>query len=186
MSYPPAPSPAHHSPEWNDRLQDWLDGELDTAASAAFAAHLNGCVECRQTVEGFEQLDAALAASSPPLGLNATFDAGLWARIDAIDESKRAEARRRLELELQQQLHALSRNWRRTLAFVIPGVIAGIALAFVLAGWFDSSGLTNTLVAEGTAGLGRDSTDFLRIGVTTMLGAALGALVAPWLARLAE
>lgn len=186
MSYPSAPGPAHHSSGWNDQLQDWLDGELDAAASAAFAAHLNGCVECRQTVEGFAQLDAALAAASPPLELNATFDAGLLARIDAIDESRRAEARRRLELELQQQLHALSRIWRRTLAFVIPGVIAGMALAFVLTGWFDSSGLTNTLVAQGTAGLGQDSTDFLRIGVTTLLGAALGALVAPWLARLAE
>ncbi len=186
MSYPASPSQAQHSPEWNDRLQDWLDGELDTAANAAFEAHLHGCVECQQTVEGFEQLDAALVAASPPLELNAAFDARLLARIDALDESKRAEVRRRLELELQQQLHALSRNWRRTLAFVIPGIIGGIALAFALTGWFDSSGLTNTLVAEGTAGLGQGSSDFLRIGVTTMIGATLGALVAPWLARLAE
>ena len=186
MSHSPSSSQAQHSPEWDDRLQDWLDGELDAAASAAFEAHLNGCAECQQTFETFEQLDTALAAVSPSLELDSAFDARLFARIDAIDDSKRAEARRRLEQEWQQQLHALSRNWRRTLAFVIPGVVAGVALAFVLTGWFDSSGLTNSLVAEGAAELGSGSTDFLRIGVTTMIGAALGALVAPWLARLAE
>ena len=40
----------------------------------------------------------------------------LFAQIDAIDESQRAEARRRLEQEWQQQMQALARNWRRTLA----------------------------------------------------------------------
>jgi anti-sigma factor RsiW len=182
----PTPHSAAHSPEWDDRLQDWLDGELDAAASAAFQAHLHGCADCQQAVEALERLDTALVQASPPLALNSAFDDRLFAQIDAIDDSKRVEARRRLELELQQQLQALSRNWRRTLAFVIPGVVAGIALAFTLTGWFDSSGMTNTLVAEGAAELGGGSADFLRIGLTAMIGATLGALVAPWLARLAE
>jgi anti-sigma factor RsiW len=178
--------PSPHSPDWNDRLQDWLDGELDAVGATALEAHLAGCAECQQTLAEFEQLDIELTAATPPLELGAAFDQRLFAQIDAIDDRQRAEARRRLELEWQQQLQALSRNWRRTLAFVIPGVVAGIALAFVLMGWLDSSGVTNTVVAEGAAELGRGSTEFLRIGVTAVVGAALGMLVAPWLARLAD
>jgi anti-sigma factor RsiW len=176
--------------EWNDRLQDWLDGELTGADADRLEAHLTSCDECQRNLVDFEQLDESLVAVTPPLALNDAFDQQLFARIDAIDDSKRIEARRRLEAEWQQQLQALSRNWRRTLAFVIPGVVAGIAIAFALMGWLDSSGLTNQLVAEGAAELGGklggNSVDLLRIGMTTVIGAALGMLVAPWLARLAD
>ena len=186
MQQPPRHSPTQHSLEWNDRLQDWLDGELTGADSARFEAHLTGCDECQRTLADFEQLDESLLEAAPPLTLNTAFDQQLFARIEAIDDSKRIEARRKLEVEWQEQLHALSRNWRRTLAFVIPGVVAGIAIAFALTGWLDNSGVTSQLVAEGAAELGGNSVDFLRIGMTTVIGAALGMLVAPWLARLAD
>lgn len=175
-----------HSEEWDGRLQDWLDGELNTAESAVFEAHLAGCGECQQTVEALEKLDAGLVAATPPMELNAAFDQRLFEQIEAIDDSKRAEARRRLEREWQEQMHVLSRNWKRTLAFVIPGVIAGIALAFAVMAWLDSSGVTSNLVAQGSAELGSGSTDMLRMGITGLVGAALGMAVAPWLARLAE
>ena len=178
--------PSRHSQEWNDRLQDWLDGELNSADTAAFEAHLKACADCQQSVAELEELDTALVAASPRLQLDTAFDARLFAKIEAIDDSKRAEARRRIEQEWQQQMQALSRNWRRTLAFVIPGVVAGIAIAFAAAGWLDSSGVTDSLVAQGAAELGGRSVDFLRIGVTSVVGAALGMLVAPWLARLAD
>jgi hypothetical protein len=29
-----------HELAWNDRLQDWLDGDLDAAAAATLQAHL--------------------------------------------------------------------------------------------------------------------------------------------------
>jgi anti-sigma factor RsiW len=184
-SHSPA-TPQVHSEEWDGRLQDWLDGELNTAESAVFEAHLAGCGTCQQTVEALERLDEALVVATPPMELNADFDQRLFAQIDAIDDSKRAEARRRLEQEWQQQMSALSRNWKRTLAFVIPGVIAGIALAFAVMAWLDSSGVTSNLVAQGSAELGSGSTDLLRTGLTGFFGAALGLAVAPWLARLAE
>ena len=187
MKQPPDTS---HAQQWHDRLQDWLDGELTASESAFIEAHLAGCADCQQSMADFEQLDEALVGLTPPLRLTAAFDQSLFAQIDAIDDSKRIEARRKLEAEWQQQMHALSRNWRRTLAFVIPGVVAGIAIAFALMSWLDSSGLTNQLVAEGAAELGGklggNSVDLLRIGMTTVVGAALGMLVAPWLARLAD
>ncbi len=175
-----------HSEEWDGRLQDWLDGELNSAESAVFEAHLAGCAECQQTVEALEKLDQSLVEATPPMELNVAFDERLFAQIEEFDETKRVEARRRLEQEWQQQMQALSRNWKRTLAFVIPGVIAGIAFAFAVLAWLDSTGVTSNLVAQGSAELGSGSTDLLRVGLTGFIGAALGVGVAPWLARLAE
>lgn len=172
--------------KWDDSLQDWVDGDLNAADTAAFEAHLAQCGICQQNIADFEELDAALIDAAPPLALDTTFDKNLLARIDAIDESKRIEARRRLEQEWQQQMQALARNWRRTLAFVIPGIVGGIVLAFALLSWLDSSGITNTLVAQGAAELGGQSIDYLRLGITTVVGAAFGLIVAPWLARLAD
>lgn len=167
-------------------MQDWLDGELNSGDSAVFEAHLADCNSCQETLEALERLDEALVEATPPLQLNPAFDQRLLAQIDAIDDSKRAEARRRLEREWQQQMSALSRNWKRTLAFVIPGVIAGIALAFAVLAWLDNSGVTSNLVAQGSAELGGGSTELLRTGITGFIGAALGMLIAPWLARLAD
>ncbi|WP_129776356.1 anti-sigma factor family protein [Peristeroidobacter soli] len=181
--------PNEHA-QWDDALQDWLDGELNDADSAAFEAHLAACGLCQRSLPEFEALDEALVEASPPLQLNSDFDRSLMARIDAIDENKRLEARRRLELEWQQQMQSLSRNWRRTLAFVIPGIIGGIVLAVALMSWLDSSGITSNLVAHGVemgaAELGGRSVDYLRLGITAVVGGALGMLVAPWLARLAD
>ena len=33
--------------EWNDRLSEYLDGELEPAEQRALEAHLAGCAECR-------------------------------------------------------------------------------------------------------------------------------------------
>jgi anti-sigma factor RsiW len=172
--------------KWDESLQDWLDGELNAADSAAFETHLAHCGKCQLNVGDFEELDEALVGAAPSLELNAAFDQKLFAQIDAIDESKRIEARRRLEQEWQQQLQTLGRNWRRTLAFVIPGIVGGIVLAMALVSWLDSSGITNNLVAQGAAEFGGGSIDYLRAGITAVVGGAFGMLVAPWLARLAE
>src|SRR5690349_21472186 len=177
---------ADHSQDWDDRLQDWLDDELEATQRTAFEAHLHSCETCRSTLAALERLDTTLIEAWPRLQLNVAFDAHLFAQIDAIDERKRAEARRRLEREWQQQMQALSRNWRRTLTFLIAGMAAGIAVIFALLAWFDRSGLTDMLVRQGAAELGHDSSGFLRIGITTLLGAGLGTLVAPWLAKLSD
>ena len=185
MTQPNDHSPNGHS-QWDDALQDWLDGDLNDAQSATFEAHLAGCGLCQQNLPELEELDEALIEAAPSLKLDANFDRALFAQIDAIDESKRLEARRRLEQEWQQQMQSLARNWRRTLAFVIPGIIGGIVLAVALMTWLDSSGITNNLVAQGAAELGGRSIDYLRMAITAGVGAAFGALVAPWLARLAD
>jgi len=80
--------PDEHS-QWDDVLQDWLDGELNDAASAAFEAHLAACGRCQRSLPEFERLEEALVESAPQLKLDANFDQALLAQIDAIDESKR-------------------------------------------------------------------------------------------------
>lgn len=175
-----------HQLEWNDRLQDWLDGALGSADAAAVDAHLAQCQLCSAQIEALVQLDRTLLRAAPRISLDDSFDQRLFAQVDTIDESKRALARQRLEQELQQNLRELSRGWRRALAFMIPGVIAGIALAFALTTWLDDTGLTRTLALQGAGPLGGQSSDVIQLALTTLLGAGLGVVVARWLAGAAE
>jgi anti-sigma factor RsiW len=176
-----------HQFDWNDRLQDWLDGDLSSTDAAAVEAHLAQCPLCPAQIEAFTALDTALSHASPHVSLAQSFDERLFAQIDAIDESKRAQARARLEQELQQNLSELSRGWRRALAFMIPGVVAGIALAFALTTWMDDTGLARTLALQGAGQLGGGhSADLIQLALTTLVGTGLGLVVARWLASVAD
>ena len=110
----------------------------------------------------------------------------LFAQIDAIDDSKRAEARRRIEQELQQNLQALARGWRRALLFIIPGAIAGVALAFGLASWLNDAGVMQQLVVRERQSSARAIPDQVHLIATTVLGAGLGGMIARWLASVVE
>lgn len=175
-----------HSLQWDDRLQDGLDGDLADADAPVFEAHLAGCELCQQRLADFEQLASALQSGSPRLSLNETFDVRLFAQIDAIDETQRAAARHKVEQELQNSLHALSRSWRRTLTFVVTGVAGGLALAFALMGYFDVSGLTGKVVAEGASELGGNSANLIHIAFIAAMGASIGGVMAGWLTKAAE
>jgi anti-sigma factor RsiW len=175
-----------HDIEWNDRLQDWLDGDLDAADAAALQAHMAGCAACRARADELQALDRSLRSAAPRLALDDAFDAELFAQIDAVDESKRAEARQRIEQELQQNLQALARGWRRALLFIIPGVIAGVALAFALTWWMNDAGVMRALIAQSAAEFGPGNSGQVQLIATTLLGAALGGLIARWLATVVE
>jgi anti-sigma factor RsiW len=175
-----------HDIQWNDRLQDWLDGDLDAADTAALQAHMADCAACRARADELQTLDRNLRSAAPRLALDDSFDAKIFAQLDAIDETKRADARRRLEQELQQNLHALARGWRRALFFVVPGVIAGVALAFALAWWLDTGGVMRTLIVQSAAEFGTDNSGQVRLIVMTVLGAGLGGMIARWLASVVE
>ncbi len=175
-----------HLLEWNDRLQDWLDGDLDERNTAALQAHLADCARCRTFAEELRGLDRELHQSSPSLALDAAFDARIFSQIETFDEAKRAAARKRVEQELQQNLQALSRRWRRTLAMLIPGIVAGIAIAFALTAWLGQSELTRHLVMESATGLGWDTSSLIQVGVTMLFGTGLGVILARWLTSVVE
>lgn len=175
-----------HDLDWNDRLQDWLDGELDSADQAAFDTHLASCVRCQTRLGRLKSLDQALQRAAPPVSLDASFDKRLFAAIDDIDEARRAAARERVQAEIQSELQLLARNWRQTLGAIVPGIVAGIALAFSLAAYFGTSELMQTLVAESAGEVGRSSAGFIHLLLTSTIGAAIGYTVARWLAPAAE
>lgn len=175
---------SEHNLEWNDRLQDWLDGDIETGDAGVFESHLGECAICQERLAQMEELESALLAATPRPTLRAEFDAQLFAKIDGFDESQRAAARQRIEQELQENLQALSRSWRRVVTFMIAGIVGGIAVALALAGYFDASGLTGKLAAEGASELG-GNTAVLHTVITALLGAGIGGLTAGWLSRTA-
>ncbi|HEY4367789.1 MAG TPA: zf-HC2 domain-containing protein [Steroidobacteraceae bacterium] len=175
-----------HDLSWNDRLQDWLDGDLPCAEVAEFEAHLAGCVDCQQMLGELQRLDASLQAAAPEIQLDQGFDERLFAQIDTIDETQRARARTQAEQEFQNNLRSLAHGWHRTLGFVLPGIVGGIALAFAITAWFDGSGLTGTVVAESAGELGRFGASYTHVILTTIIGAGIGAGLARWLSSVAE
>lgn len=185
-----------HDELWSDRLLDWLEGDLNAADATSFDAHRAGCAICKQQLHDLAQLDGSLRAALPPIALDESFDRRLFARIDAMDEGQRVAARQRAEREFQQNLRALAVGWKRTLGFVIPGVVGGVALALAVTGWFDSSGVTQTLSIETTqslmnlggigAAFGGDMAAMVRLSLTAALGAGIGLLVARWLVTIAD
>ncbi|MFA5111356.1 MAG: zf-HC2 domain-containing protein [Desulfobaccales bacterium] len=52
--------------EVREQLSAWLDQELDEAAGAALADHLEGCEACRREVRRLQALDAALGQLAMP------------------------------------------------------------------------------------------------------------------------
>jgi len=177
---------APHDIEWNDRLQDWLDGDIDAADAAALQAHMADCAACRARAEELKTLDRDLRRAAPRMALDAAFDAKIFAQIEAVDDSKRAEARKRIEQELQQNLQTLQRGWRRALLFIVPGVIAGVALAFALSWWLTDAGVMRALIVQSAAEFGTNNSGQVQLIATTLLGAGLGGLLARWLATVVE
>ena len=175
-----------HELAWHDRLQDWLDGDLNAADTAALQAHMADCAQCRARVDELQELDRSLSVAVPRLALDDTFDAKIFAQIAAIDDSQRAEARKRLEQELQQNLQALARGWRRALLFILPGVIAGVALAFALTWWLTDAGVMRALIVQSAAEFGPNNSGQVQLIATTLLGAGLGGMIARWLASVLE
>jgi anti-sigma factor RsiW len=180
-----ANSSEHHL-EWNDRLQDWLDGDVSAVEGALVERHLADCPICQERLAEFEHLDAALRAAAPRIALDHAFDRRILAQIEVVDETRRAQARERANQELQQNLRALARGWRRTLAFIVPGVVAGVALAFALASWLDDAGLARQVIAYAPGALGQEGPTLLQWFMTALLGATLGMIVARWLASVVE
>jgi anti-sigma factor RsiW len=174
---------AEHMALWNDRLQDWLDGDIAPADAAAVETHIANCSACQSELASFRQLDAALRATAAVPVLDTQFDARLFDRIEAI-HSDTWNYRERLDQEARENLAALSQRWRLGLAFVIPSVIAAIALALALVGCFNSLPFGRPLFWElrptTVAQLN------LNLVITACISAGVGLGVAGWLCRMNE
>jgi anti-sigma factor RsiW len=68
-----------------ERLSEWLDGELDASASAEVSAHLDACPSCRGESERLRRLGPALFKASAPPDPRSTeaFVARVMSRVEA-------------------------------------------------------------------------------------------------------
>jgi anti-sigma factor RsiW len=175
---------SNHDLDWNEQLQDWLDGELTHEERARVEAHIESCPSCQQQLAVLKSLDDALVHAAPRLSLDQDFDARLFAQIESDDEARRAAARERVRQELEQGLTKLTRDWRRTLATIIPSVLAGVAIAFGLAEYFDTAAWARSMMAESAGEIGAINAMHLHTILTSAIGAATGYVIARWLTPL--
>jgi len=66
--------------EASDRLDEWLDGELDDESAAAVAAHAERCAACRADAAALRGLGRALFSPAEPRGREA-FTAAVMLRL---------------------------------------------------------------------------------------------------------
>lgn len=80
-----------------ERLDEWLDGALPAAESAAASSHIDSCPECKGEVSRLKRLGSALFRAPAPHDPRATeaFVARVMARVeeDAVSPWERFAAR---------------------------------------------------------------------------------------------
>jgi anti-sigma factor RsiW len=168
-----------HDNDWNDRLQDLLDGDVVGAARVALETHVASCARCRIRFARLKKLDTQLQSRIAAPSLSHGFDQQVFARINAHDAQARERARRRIDRELQDNLATLAQGWRRGLISVIGGAVAGMALALALITWTDQTGIANAVV--GAASIGTGYSGLLHTLITIAIGAVIGGAVSRWL-----
>ena len=91
--------------EWNDRLSEYVDGELEPAERAALEAHVAGCAECRTDLAGLRTVvsRAQSLVDRPPSG---NLWPGVAARLTAPERRRSTLATRRFAFTLPQLVAA--------------------------------------------------------------------------------
>jgi anti-sigma factor RsiW len=164
-----------HDREWNDRLQDLLDGDVASGERAMLELHVAGCTRCRTQFSRLKRLDVLLRTKLDRPFAATGFDQQVHARINAMDDQARDKARRRMERELQENLQTLASGWRRGLLSVIGGAIAGIALALAFLAWANDAGLARSFADAASSGIGSGYAGLAHTFATILFGAAIGA-----------
>jgi anti-sigma factor RsiW len=171
---------APHGPDWSQRLEEWRDGLADAAESAAIETHLASCTECQDYLEALNQIDAALSTKLQVAALSADFDSKIWSRIDASNDIQRALAKQRAQEDLQQQLAALNAGWKRKVLLMIPGLVAGIALAVWVGSLLTGTGLMASFATMLQQSLGPSMGQLIQTLATGFLGGAIGLAMSQW------
>ena len=118
--------------EWQERLQDWIDGDLDLAHRIAVDEHLANCAACRAHLSALRSLDAALTVGVVTQTLDVTFDRRVVDGLSAASETARVAARLRLEREWRDQQTALSHQWHDVWKSLTLNALAATAVLIAL------------------------------------------------------
>jgi Putative zinc-finger len=91
--------------EWNDRLSEYIDGELEPSERRSLEAHLTGCAECRADVAALRAVVARAGSltDTPP---RSNLWPGIAARIGSRPAGRTPPAARRFAFTLPQLVAA--------------------------------------------------------------------------------
>jgi anti-sigma factor RsiW len=117
--------------EWEERLQDWLDGDIDASESQLVSAHAATCPTCGERLAALRALDDQLSVGLPPVALGQAFNRRVLAATGLLSRDTAAPAR--LEREWQQQKTWLLRGRRRIFFWVSIDILAVAALVALVA-----------------------------------------------------
>ena len=122
-----------HAIAWN-KLDDYLDNELDSSVAIELEAHLLSCADCRQELEylrGLTRMASRLRSEKQPAR-------DLWPGIEAAITGRRTAAGLSPFDDTQQCDQARGDNWWRGFFqkkyFVAAASAASVLLVFVLSG----------------------------------------------------
>jgi hypothetical protein len=119
--------------DWEEKLQDWIDGDLESHQVTLLIDHVASCQSCSALIGALRTLDASLVVQIVQPTPGVKFDRRLLARIAAAEIVVRPIGRARVEKELKDQLTALSHQQRRRWGAAILNALAGAAVVMALA-----------------------------------------------------
>jgi len=116
-----------HLAQWQDRIQDSIDGALSAVELAEIHAHLATCVLCATEQKRLLAMDAQMRkAFATAAILPANFDQRLFASIALLEQDKRALARHCEQQEYEAQRVQLRSRWRELVRFHLGNLIGGV------------------------------------------------------------
>jgi predicted anti-sigma-YlaC factor YlaD len=134
---------ATHLSQWQDHLQDSLDGALVAAEQAKLDEHLSTCAECRAEQTKLLALHALFErqlGNAPTL--SADFSARVLASVDEQEQARRAAAKVRAERDFQKRRQAFELDWRslwqRHMGSIVAGTTTIAAVAAMLGATWSS------------------------------------------------
>jgi hypothetical protein len=126
---------AEHLAEWQDRLQDAIDGD----ASEELRAHLSVCAICHNQHAKLLALHTQLKtefANVPALG--ADFSARVFAKIDSQEQARRVASKQRAEQEFRERMRAFQLDWREILRKHFGNIVAALTVLIALVAGLNS------------------------------------------------
>ena len=114
--------------DWEERLQDWIDRDLDPPDAATVEAHTAACGACLASLTAFRTVDASLAEALVAPALSANFDREVLERIERVSRADRSTLRARLERQWHAEMETFARQWRTALRTTILNLLLATTL----------------------------------------------------------
>ena len=140
------PQDRFHSPQDEDRLLDYLDGQLPASEARAIEAHAAACPECQALRRQWEQLDEKLARTLAQPRLSPDFAARLRERV-AVETKAGAPAAQTNEPLVEARRREKRVFWLGLLdglGYSAAAMVGGYWLLHLAMAWVPSQAVAGT------------------------------------------